>query len=130
MESVANILDVSGSRDCLESGVRSSIGPPSRYRVGGLDRKPFEGERMIYGSESRPQEVRKSVIKSLAEEITQSLTGFNSLRFSMDRDLKQVVVKVVDQGSENIIRQIPGERMLDLVKQMRDLEGMLFQSAI
>ncbi|MEO5334252.1 MAG: flagellar protein FlaG [Magnetococcus sp. YQC-5] len=131
MESVANILDSSGSRERVEPAVRTGTGPPGRYRGnGGFERKLHEAEQMFLGTEARPQEGTKSVLKSLAEEITQSLTGFNSLRFSMDRELKQVVVKVVDQESENVIRRIPGERMVDLVKQMRDLEGMLFNSAI
>ncbi|MBF0455260.1 MAG: flagellar protein FlaG [Magnetococcales bacterium] len=67
-------------------------------------------------------------LKSLAEEITQSLSGFKSLRLSMDRDMKRVVVRVVDEKTDNVIRQIPGERMIDLVKQMRDLEGVLIKA--
>jgi|SaaInl8_120m_RNA_FD_contig_31_1201683_length_755_multi_10_in_0_out_0_2 flagellar protein FlaG len=67
-------------------------------------------------------------LKSLAEEITQSLSGFKSLRLSMDRDMKQVIVRVVDKDTDNVIRQIPGERMMDLVKQMRDLEGILVKA--
>ena len=68
-------------------------------------------------------------LKNLAEEITQSLSGFKSLRLSMDRDMKRVVVRVMDQKTENVIRQIPGERMTDLVKQMRDLEGALMKAS-
>ncbi|MBF0294173.1 MAG: flagellar protein FlaG [Magnetococcales bacterium] len=125
MESVANILDV-GARDRMESTGLPVTGPPGRSRNGGgFDKKLYDAMH-----ESQTPELRKSMLKSLAEEITQSLTGFNSLRFSMDRDLKQVVVKVVDRGTENVIRQIPSERMVDLVKQMRDLEGMLFHSAL
>ncbi len=67
-------------------------------------------------------------LKSLAEEITQSLSGFKSLRLSMDRDMKRVIVRVVDQKTDNVVRQIPGERMIDLVKQMRDLEGILVKA--
>ena len=67
-------------------------------------------------------------LKRLAIEISHSLSGFKSLRFSMDRDLQRVVVRVVDKDSDSLIRQIPEERMVDLVKQMRDLEGMLLRS--
>ncbi|KWT93005.1 MAG: flagellar protein FlaG [Magnetococcales bacterium] len=132
MDSVANILDSSGSRDRMEPAVRSAvIGPPVRFRGGGFERKLQDAEQaLMSGVEPRQEVLHKSVLKSLAEEITQSLTGFNSLRFSMDRELKQVVVKVVDQGTENVIRQIPSDRMVDLVKQMRDLEGMLFSGAL
>jgi flagellar protein FlaG len=67
-------------------------------------------------------------LKSLAEEITQSLSGFKSLRLSMDRDMKRVVVRVVDEKTDNVVRQIPGDRMVDLIKQMRDLEGVLVKA--
>jgi uncharacterized FlaG/YvyC family protein len=67
-------------------------------------------------------------LRDLAEKITHSLSGFKSLRLSMDRELKQVIVQVVDQKTNCVIRQIPGERMMDLVKQMRDLEEMLYRA--
>lgn len=132
MESVASILDTGLSRERMEpTAIHSVTGHPGRYRGGGgFEKKLQEAELKLQGKEPRQQEISKSLLKSLAEEITQSLTGFNSLRFSMDRELKQVVVKVVDQGVENVIRQIPNDRMVDLVKQMRDLEGMLFNNAL
>ena len=83
------------------------------------------------GSAGRQEGERRTSttdLKSLAEEITQSLSGFKSLRLSMDRDMTRVVVRVVDEKTENVIRQIPGDRMIDLVKQMRDLEGILVKA--
>ncbi|MBF0273223.1 MAG: flagellar protein FlaG [Magnetococcales bacterium] len=131
MESIVNTLDVGGSRDRVESRLRSASVTPGRYRTSSVfDNSLYEAEKSLAAAEVRPEETRKLSLKGLAEEITQSLSGFNSLRFGMDRELKQVVVSVVDQGTENIIRQLPGERMVDLVKQMRDLEGMLFGSAV
>ncbi|NGZ07334.1 MAG: flagellar protein FlaG [Magnetococcales bacterium] len=130
MESVVNILDLGGSRERVESGARSGTAHPGRYRSGSFDKSLYEAEQALAAADVRTEESRRMSLKSLAEEITQSLTGFNSLRFGMDRELKQVVVKVVDQGGENVLRQLPGERMVDLVKQMRDLEGMLFGSAV
>ena len=82
-------------------------------------------------SKSQAEEEKQSNtadLKSLAEEITQSLSGFKSLRLSMDRDMKRVVVRVVDEKTDNVVRQIPGDRMVDLVKQMRDLEGVLLKA--
>ena len=67
-------------------------------------------------------------LKRLAVEISHSLSGLKSLRLSMDRDLQRVVVRFVDKNSDSVIRQIPEERMVDLVKQMRDLENMLLKS--
>ncbi|GAB0058805.1 hypothetical protein SIID45300_03162 [Candidatus Magnetaquicoccaceae bacterium FCR-1] len=132
MDSVVNLLDVGTSRERVEGGMRSGTAPPGRFRASGasFDKTLQEVEQARAAVEPRAEESRKVSLKSLAEEITQSLTGFNNLRFGMDRDLKQVVVKVVDQGTDNVVRQIPGDRMVDLVKQMRDLEGMLFGGAV
>ena len=65
------------------------------------------------------------VLNILAEEINQALIKVTALHFSVDQDLDRVVVQVVDKNSEQIIRQVPSEDMLELVKRMRDLQGML-----
>ena len=67
-------------------------------------------------------------LKPLVDEVNQSLTSFTSLRFSVDGDLEKLVVSVVDKESEEVVRQFPSEEMLVLAKQMRDLEGILFDA--
>ncbi|MBF0367963.1 MAG: flagellar protein FlaG [Magnetococcales bacterium] len=67
---------------------------------------------------------------TLTKEINHPLSRSNSLRFSMDQELKQVVVSVVDKDTDSVIRQIPDEQMLDLAKQMRDLEGVLLNTRV
>ncbi|MBF0414634.1 MAG: flagellar protein FlaG [Magnetococcales bacterium] len=114
---------------------RESGGPSMRTVAG----KPHQG--VSYGDgfetellraeakvEPTPQVVEDNSLKGLANEITQALSGFKSLRLSMDRELNQVVVRVMDARNDHVIRQIPSERMLDLVKQMRDLEGVLLKA--
>ncbi|MBF0357440.1 MAG: flagellar protein FlaG [Magnetococcales bacterium] len=90
------------------------------------------GKKLFNTNASKPKVALESScttdLKGLAEDITQSLSGFKSLRLSMDREMKQVVVSVVDQKTDNVVRQIPGDRMMDLVKQMRDLEGLLIKA--
>ncbi len=68
-------------------------------------------------------------LKNLAEEITHSLSGLKSLRLSLDHDSKCMVVRVVDKRTGNVVRQLPNKQMVDLVKQMRDLERLLFKAS-
>ena len=68
-------------------------------------------------------------VQNLAEEITHSLTGLKSLSLSMDQDTQRMVVRVVDKRTGNVVRQLPSSQMVDLVKQMRDLEGLLFKAS-
>lgn len=67
-------------------------------------------------------------LKQLAEEITYTLSGLKSLHLSMDQERQQVVVRVVDKETNKVIRQLPSRQMVDLVKQMRDLEGLLVKA--
>lgn len=70
----------------------------------------------------------QKLVEELADEVNQSLANVTSLSFRVDKDLDQVVVKVVDTANDQVIRQIPSENMVDLVKRMRDLQGMLFNT--
>jgi flagellar protein FlaG len=92
----------------------------------------FHSSKLFDTKSSKPSVVLEKSsgtdLKRLAVEISHSLSGFKSLRLSMDRDLQSVVVRVVDKDNDSVIRQIPEERMIDLVKQMKDLEGMLLKS--
>lgn len=100
--------------------------PPEMDRGGGFDAELTQTiKKKMVGP---TQTDNPANLRSLAEEIAQTLSGFRSLSLSMNRDMKQVVVRVMDSKTNHVIRQIPAERMVDLVKQMRDLEGVLLKA--
>ena len=47
----------------------------------------------------------------------------SSLSFEIDDATKQVVVKVVDSKTGELVRQIPTVEMLDFMRRMKELEG-------
>lgn len=115
-------IDKGGS---VMKNVAGRIHPGIIDRGGGFDAELVRAETRVEG---KSEVVEKEGLKGLADEITQALSGFKSLRLSMDRELNQVVVRVMDARSNHVLRQIPGEKMVDLVKQMRDLEGVLLKA--
>ena len=48
-----------------------------------------------------------------------------SLNFSVDKPTGKTVIKVVDKETEETIRQIPPEDMLNLMRKMKNMMGML-----
>ena len=46
-----------------------------------------------------------------------------SVEYSVDSATKEMVMKVIDTGSGQIVRQIPSTEMLDFVKRLQDLEN-------
>lgn len=51
----------------------------------------------------------------------------NSIKFTLDDDTGRTVVKVVDQITQEIVRQIPSEEMLVIAKAIDKMKGLLVQ---
>ena len=49
-----------------------------------------------------------------------------SLRFSVDDASGRIVVKVVDKNTDEVIRQIPSDEMLAMMKHINDIDGLIF----
>ena len=62
----------------------------------------------------------KEAVKS-GNTMLQSVSS--SLSFEIDSATKQVVVKIVDSKTGELVRQIPTVEMLDFMRRMKELEG-------
>ena len=51
----------------------------------------------------------------------------NRLEFSVDDDIKRVVVKVVDRETEEVILQIPSEEMIAIAKALDNIKGLFIK---
>lgn len=52
----------------------------------------------------------------------------NNLMFSIDDDNGQVIVKIVDSSTQDVIRQIPSEEALEISRSLDKLKGLLLTS--
>lgn len=68
-----------------------------------------------------PKELSDIVQKAnKALEVSQS-----SLKFQVDPDNGQTVVQVIDQDTQQVIKQIPSVEMLKLAKELEKMQGVL-----
>ncbi len=51
-----------------------------------------------------------------------------NIEFSVDDDTGRTVIKVFDSSSEELIRQIPNEEVLELAKNLKNSNGLLFNA--
>ncbi|MGL5471492.1 MAG: flagellar protein FlaG, partial [Shewanella sp.] len=77
--------------------------------------------------ERAKEKVRKSDVsdKDIEKEV-QNLQEFSKLQgwtvnFSVEKDLEQVVIKVMDANTKSMIRQIPSEELMAISKRLKDL---------
>lgn len=69
------------------------------------------------------------------EQVNQAVEAINktiqaasqNLEFSVDKDMSVVVVKVIDQQTKQVLRQIPTEEALDIAKSLDKLQGLLIK---
>jgi flagellar protein FlaG len=52
------------------------------------------------------------------------------LRFSVDDESGEMVVKVIDKETDEVLRQIPSEEILVLRKRMADAAGVIFSDSV
>ena len=67
-------------------------------------------------AEIQPEELL-SQIKALTED------GLNSVRFEQDEKTHQLVVKIVDSKTEEVVRQVPAEELLGLRRALTEFQG-------
>ena len=70
-----------------------------------------------------PEELQKAV--DSMNDFVSSIR--NPLNFSIDKDTGPTIVKVIDQTTDEVIKQIPSEEMLAIAKAIDKLKGLFIQ---
>ena len=63
-----------------------------------------------------------AAVKKLNDSMSASA---QSLEFSIDQDSKRVVVKLIDQNTKEVVRQIPSAEALQMAKSIDKMQGRL-----
>ena len=67
-------------------------------------------------------------LKQAVKEINQALQSHKQdVRFSIDADSKRVIVKVVDEKTNQVLRQMPSQEALEISKSLDKLQGLLIK---
>lgn len=88
--------------------------------------------------EAPPPETRKmdpAQLEARLKDATHRLNQFMkitsiNLHFSVDSDNSQIVVKVLNKQTGEVIRQIPSEEALKLSKAMDTLQGLIIRETV
>jgi flagellar protein FlaG len=75
---------------------------------------------------SRQAEPVEDVVSDL-NELVRNL--HRELQFSVDRDSGDTVIKVVDKETDEVVRQIPSEELMDLRQRLQDAAGAIFEDS-
>lgn len=72
-----------------------------------------------------------NTVKGAAEQINKLIQQFDrNLQFTVDEETGTNVVRVIDNESKEIIRQMPTEEMLAIAKALDKLQGLLIKDIV
>ncbi|ADO78000.1 flagellar protein FlaG protein [Halanaerobium praevalens DSM 2228] len=91
------------------------------------DRKPESlREKQEYSEQELEDEVRESV-KDVNEIVDKVKEG---LSFQIHEDTEKMMVKVVDLNTDEVIKELPPEEMLDLQARIHEMVGILIDETV
>ena len=94
-------------------------------------------EAVVVGNKSREEvlpEVQGGMDLPSREELSGAIDQLNGyldetqhgLRFSIDENSGRTIVRVIDTETDEVIRQIPSEEMLVLIRHFSEMTGKIF----
>ncbi len=101
--------------------------------------KPVETEKIVTeikpAAEVKPEQEKKQPAMEEVEHVVEEMNAFmqsmqRNLSFSVDEQLGKDIVSVTDVETEEVIRQIPSEDLMVLLKKMDDVAGILFDTKV
>lgn len=70
-------------------------------------------------------------LKKLMKELQAKLSYLNSqLKIEIDSEINQPIVKIMDINTNQVIRQIPPDYMINIIKNINKLLGVLFEERV
>jgi flagellar protein FlaG len=117
-------------------GIGNSLNaPPNRTdRVAKLERQQkqqrVQGEKIRQQIEAS-QEVKQQKIQEAVDRLDQFAKSINKrLSYSFNRELNQVVVKVVDAQTDKVIKELPPAELQRLHMKIQEYIGMIIDETV
>lgn len=119
-------MDIRSVGNAMQSGQflaqQISASPSPVSNVSGSTTDPVQSSSPVT-KKTLPSE---EAVHKAVSDINKAIQNFSQgLQFSVDKDTQRVVVKIVDQQTNQVIKQIPTEEALEISKSLSKLQGLL-----
>jgi len=94
------------------------------------EQRPFlaQPEQRHSGQETRSN-TKEADLDQLVQQVEQAnrffLNHHTHLEFSIHKETKAIIVRIVDSETQEVLKEIPPEKLLDLVAKLWEMAGLL-----
>ena len=83
------------------------------------------------GFQNLPQDAKNDIINKTVEKLNEKMDMLQtSLKIEVDEDTGIQVVKIVNDETKEVIKQLPPETMLKIAKYIDEITGLLFEKKV
>lgn len=120
---ISSVSSSLNSRASRAEPVAASLERNPVEAVRPLPNRLKEGEKML---PALPEEVTVANLQHVIDDTNKMLRYVNErLEFSVHEATNRIMVKVLDRETDEVLREIPPEQMLNLVAKLQELVGLL-----
>lgn len=111
----------------IHSVTSAEVTKQSVLEMTAIDETKTSGELVDYirGNPGYVPTVQEKTIINAIEKANQKLSGADrEFEFSVHEKTKQILVKIIDKETKEVVREIPSEKILDMVAKLCELNGL------
>lgn len=126
IDSVGNAMPVNIPTTNSPSGTsRMEAAPEVKVDNSALKNQKIQIKQAEVASEQRQTDKEHEVIQAIERANKHIRTYDRRLEFSIHDMTKQIMVKVINTENDTVIREIPSEKILDMVAHLWEVAGIL-----
>lgn len=92
----------------------------------GSGKEPILGGKSEHETDNGETRVNDHSLNKTVDELNNYVQNLHrEIQFSVDNDSNKTIIKVIDANTGEVIRQLPPDEMMRLVKRLDELEGLL-----
>lgn len=91
---------------------------------------PPQSSNPVTAADKVQQTATKEQVNKAVDSINKTIQATaQNVEFSVDSDSSQLIVKVIDQQTKQVLRQIPTVEILEIAKSLDKLQGLLIKQS-
>ncbi len=116
-------MDIKGINNIMDRAISQGSQEVELQRQ--IEKSPVQ--QVKEQNEQNLQKLSKDQLEDLFKSMKEKFDYMNKyLKIEIDKDLHEPVVKIVDKRTNQVVRQIPPEYLLEIAKKLDELVGLLF----
>ena len=118
----------------IQSNKQTTVMPVDTYPGQKLDRSQDIPRPIVERKDQLPtarEEIPREDVEKATDKLNRLMGLINKrLRFDLREDSDRIMVRVIDQDTEDVLKEMPPKRVIELLNSLTDIAGLLVDEKV